>query len=219
MSTAPDTNRLSASGLSLSKGLATVSLSVVIASADSLGNAYRIRGDGQGAYLNGSQGVQAVLDQYGNFAFDTFVSGKSAVRWVTYDFSSPVDPTNSYRPTPSNGRNYHFSSGASAFSPFTPIQNLGVNGNPTVECMYMGNSFSNADSSWRVSFHKGFEDVSNSPTAFAVVQRTSISPAVWTITPVGSCSPSSNVAALRSGDGSFLYGYYALPFFFTLTAR
>jgi hypothetical protein len=199
--------------------LAVVPLAVTIVSADSVGVPYGIRGDGLGAYTDGSQGVQAVLDQYGTFAFNTFASGKLPTRWVVYDFSRPVDPSNTYRPTPSNSKNYHFSTGASSLSPFTAIQNLGINGNPGSECIYMGNSFANAVASWRVSFHKGDEDVISSPTAFAVVQRTSVSPAAWSVQPVGACSANPNVASLRSGDGSHLYGYYYLPFFFRLTAR
>ena len=74
-------------------------------------------------------------------------------------------------------------------------------------------------SRYRVSYHKGFEEISGSPTAFAVFTRTSVSPAVWTVRPAGSCSPNANVAALRSADGSILYGYYTIPFLFTLTAK
>ncbi|MFI5229170.1 MAG: hypothetical protein ACHQWU_08885 [Gemmatimonadales bacterium] len=200
--------------------LATVSLVVTVSDADSLGNAYRIRSDGLGSYTDGSQNVQAILDQFGTFAFNTDNSSHSAAtRWVNYDFTDPVDPTNSYRPNPSTSANFHFSTGPSSFSPFTAIQNLGVNGKPTTECVYMGNGMSNGSLSWAVSFHKGHEDVATSPTAFAFVTRTSVSPAVWTVTPVGSCSPASNVASLRSGDGSVLYGYYNLPFFFTLRAK
>lgn len=200
--------------------LTTVSLVVTVSTADQAGNPYGIQPDGQGVYTDGSQNVQAVLDQYGTFALNTnMFPKKTAIRWVSYDFNNPVDSTNTYRPSPSNTRNFHFSTGPSAYSPFTPIQNLGVNGNPTSECIYMGNGISNSSASWRVSFHKGQEDVSNGPTAYAVVTRTSVSPAVWTITPAGSCSPASNVASLRSGDGTILYGYYYIPFSFTLTAR
>ena len=164
--------------------------------------------------------MQAVLDQTGTFAFNTkSATHKAAIRSVTYNFNSPVDPLNTYRPTPSNSQNFHFSTGTSALSPFIPIQNLGVNGNPSSQCGYMGNSIANSTTGWRVSFHKGNEDVSNSPAAFALFTRTSVSPAVWTVTPVGSCSPISNVAALRSDDGTVLYGYYNVPFFFTLQAK
>jgi len=200
--------------------LPTVSLVVTVSSADQAGNPYGIQPDGQGVYTNGSQNVQAVLDQSGTFAFNTNTfAKKTAIRWVSYNFNTPVDSTNTYRPSPSNTRNFHFSTGPSAYSPFTPIQNLGANGNPTSECIYMGNGISNSITSWRVSFHKGQEDLSDGPTAYAVVTRTSVSPAVWTITPAGSCSPASNVASLRSGDGAVLHGYYYIPFFLTLTAK
>jgi len=83
----------------------------------------------------------------------------------------------------------------------------------------MSNGLSSSTASWRVSFHKTQEDTRESPTAYAFVTRTSVSPAVWTITPMGSCSPNSNVASLRSGDGIVLYGYYKIPFFFMLRAK
>lgn len=204
----------------------TVSLTVTVSNVDGIGNPYAIQNDGNGAYVDGTQDVQAVLDNNGTFAFNTETGmHRNATRYVSYNFNNPVDPSNTYRPSPSNLRNYHFSTGASAYSPNIPIQNLGVSGNPTTECIYMGNSFATGTSltdpttSWRVSFHKGLEDVSNGPTAFAVVTRTSVSPAIWTITPAGPCSPVSNVAALRSGDGSVLFGYYNLPFLFTLKAK
>ena len=203
------------------KGLAGVSLSITVSNVDSLGNPYGVTNDGQGAYVDGVQNVQAAIDQYGNLAFNTFTAKRGpATRWVNYDFTHPVDPTNTFDPAQDHTENYHFSTGPSTFSPWIALQNLGVGGNPATECGYMGNSFSaNASTAYRVSYHKGNEDVQNSPTAFAVFTRVSVSPAVWTVTPVGSCSPSSNVAALRSNDGTVLYGYYTIPFFFTLTAR
>ena len=196
--------------------LPIISLSVTVNDA----TGYNITSDGKGNYKNGIDKVQAILDQYGTFAFNTNTSTRlAAIRWVTYNFNNPVNPNNTYRPSPSNSKNYHFSTGGSSFgtNPFIPLQNLGINGNPASECIYMGNGIYNSTTSWRVSFHKGIEDVSISPTAFAVVTR--ISATEWTVQPLGSCSPSANdnVAALRSGDGSVLYGYYNLPFFFTLT--
>ncbi len=201
--------------------LTPVSLLVTVSDVDPSGAAYNIRSDGLGVYTDGSQNVQAVLDQYGTFAFNTPASTKRAsqVRWLTYNFNSPVDPSNLYRPTVSNTAPHHISTGPSSLAPFIPLQNIGVSGNPTSECVYMGNSVANGTTTWRVSFHKGFEDVANSPTAYAVVTRTSVSPAVWTITSSGTCSPNANVAALRSSDSSVLYGYYNLPFRFTLSAK
>jgi hypothetical protein len=199
-----------------------IELVVTISDVDGSGNPYGIQSDGLGAYINGVQEVQAVLDQYGTFAFNT-AGKRTAPRLVKYNFNNPVDPSNTYRPTLGAVQNHHFSTGGSNYSPFIPIQNLGINGNPVSECAYMGNGIADGLSvnspAWRVSFHKGLEDVSNGPTAFAVITRTSVSPAVWTITPSGACSPVSNVASLRSSDTSFLYGYYNLPFMFTLRAK
>ena len=136
---------------------------------------------------------------------------------MVYNFNNPVDPNNSYRPSPDNMHNYHFSTGGSPYgtNPFIPLQNLGINGNPATECIYMGNGVSNSTTTWRVSFHKGNEDTPTSLSAFAVVTR--ISNTQWKVTPVGSCSPNANVGALRNDDGSVLYGYYYMPFSFTLT--
>lgn len=201
--------------------LPTISLRVTVSNFDPNGNAYNIQNDGKGDYVNGVDYVQAILDQFGTFAFNTLSTSKpniAAARWVVYNFNNPVDASNNYRPSPSSSQNYHFSTGSTTFGtqPYIPLQNLGVNGNPTTECIYMGNGIYNSTTGWRVSFHKGYEDVANSATSFAVVTRTSIIPAVWTITPVGICSPNSNVAALRSQDGTVLFGYYYIPFFFTL---
>ena len=205
--------------------LATVSLKVTVHSMDASGNTYNIQNDGKGDYLNGVDNVQAVLDAAGTFAFNTKSSTKiAAVRWVSYNFNNPVDPANAYRPSPSNSENYKFTTGGALYgtNPFIPLQNLGVNGNISSECIYMGNGIKNSATNWNVSFHRGNEDTANSPTAFAVVTRTKVKATdgvdEWTITPVGACSANSNVAALRSGDGITLYGYYNIPFFFTLRA-
>lgn len=219
-STAPLMARPTAISEAKHVSISTVPLVVTIANYDALGTPYNIQGDGGGAYTDGVQDVEAVLDNNGTFAFNTETNiHRSATRWVTYNFNSPVDPSNSYRPNPTNLENYHFSTGASKFSPNIPVQNLGVNGNPVSECIYMGNSIANSTTQWRVSFHKGLEDVADSPTAYAVVTRTSVTPAVWTIASSGACSPNSDVAALRSGDSSVLYGYYKIPFLFTLKAK
>lgn len=194
--------------------LPTISLRVTV--NDAAGN--NITSDGRGDYINGIDKVQAIIDQSGTFAFNTNTSSRlAAIRWVTYNFNNPVDPANTYRPSPSNSKNYHISTGSSPYgtSPFIPLQNLGVNGNPATECIYMGNGLYNSTTAWRVSFHKGLEDTQTSPTAFAIVTRVSLTQ--WTITPMGTCSPNSNVASLRNDANNTLYGYYYIPFSFTLT--
>jgi hypothetical protein len=217
---AAPTNALEAKG---APPLATISLSVTIADADSSGTPYNIRSDALGDYVDGLQNVSASISSSGVFQFDTFNGAKraTAARWATYDFSAPVDPENAYRPTPSNSLNYHFSTGGSPISPTAPwiaLQNLGVNGNPSSECGYMGNGFSSSSNGWTVSFRKGAEEVTTSPTAFVMFTRTSVSPAVWTVQPSGWCSVNANVASLRTNDG-VLRGYYYLPFLMTLQAR
>src|SRR6186713_974628 len=70
-------------------GVSAVPLAVTISSVDGAGNPYRIQGDGKGVYTDGSQDVQAELDVYGTFAFNTETRNRNAVRWVTYDFNDP----------------------------------------------------------------------------------------------------------------------------------
>ena len=161
-----------------------------------------------------------MIDQYGTFAFSTVASSRVAItRWVHFNFNNPVDPANTYRPIQSAVSTYGFSSGPSNFSPFVKLQLLGTTGYPSSICMYLASGIATGSDGWRVSFHKGYEDVANLPTAMAVVTRMSVTPAVWTITPVGSCTANSNIASLRTSDGLGLYGYYRLPFMITLTAK
>lgn len=198
-----------------------IPLTITVSNTDASGNPSGIINDGLGAYVDGVQNVEARLDLAGTLAFNTFTAKRgSATRWVHYDFSRPVDPLNLFRPPQDHTQNYHFSTGGTPFSPFVPVQYLGTPGYPTSQCGYMGNGFSaNSSTGYRVSFHKGFEDTAASPTSFAVFTRISVTPAVWTVQPAGSCSPTANVAALRSEDGSVLHGYYTMPFLFTLTAK
>ena len=199
----------------------TIPLSITVSNTDASGNASGITNDGLGAYVDGVNDVEARLDVAGTLAFNTFTGRRgAATRSVHYDFSRPVDPLNLFQPPQDHTQNYHFSTGSSQYSPFVPVQYLGTPGYPASECGYMGNSFqANSSTGYRVSFHKGFEDTAGSPTSYAVFTRVSVTPAVWTVQPAGSCSPASNVAALRSSDGSALYGYYTMPFLFTLRTK
>ena len=140
--------------------LPTISLRVTINDAE--GN--KITSDGKGDYINGTDYVQAILDQSGTFAFNTFAPPtkiKNAVvkRWVVYNFNNPADPANAYQPSPDNSHNYHFSTGGTSYgaNPFIPLQNLGVNGNPATECIYMGNGISNNTTTGGLVFTKGWK--------------------------------------------------------------
>ena len=211
-----NSNDVTSSAQARQTGLAEVSLKVTV----NAGN--NITSDGKGVYINGTQNVRAIIDGLGNFLFSTQASNSktAVVRWVNYNFDQPFSGYLPLNLTVDHTKPCDFAmikSNLPGYS-FTPLQNLGANQS---ECVTLFGSFSSITSNYRVSFHRGQEDVSTSPTAFALVTRTSINPAVWTITPIGTCSPKSNanVAALRSDDGTVLYGYYYLPFFFTLTAQ
>jgi hypothetical protein len=200
-----------------------IALAITIADVDAGGNLMGIASDGQGPYIDGVGGVTASLTQYGNLAFDVAAGGTRkhptcATRPIIYHFDNPVDPANTYRPDDSECFiSFHFSTGATASNPWIPIQDLGVNGNPASECGYMGNNLQNSTTKWLVSFKKGHE--ATDPVSYAVFTRVSVSPDAWTVQPVGSCSAISNVGALRSDDGSVLYGYYYLPFLMTLRPK
>ncbi len=163
------------------------------------------------------------------FNFDTYVAptGKNrqppcAPRSAPYDFSNPVDPSNTYRPNPDSCYGDHFSTGGSVYSPTTPwipLQQLGVNGNPSTECGYMGNSFRTSTTGWTVSFHKGLENTADSPSAFVMFTRTSVNPDEWTVQANGSCAVHEDVAALHNSDTGELLGYYHLPFKMTLRLK
>lgn len=198
-----------------------IPLSIAVSNTDISGNPSGITNDGLGEYVDGVQNVEARLDSAGTLAFNTFNAKRgAATRWVHYDFSRPVDPLNLFQPPQDQTQNYHFSTGGSQYSSFVPVQFLGTPGYPASECAYMGNGFqANSSTGYRVSFHKGYEDTAGSPTSYVVFSRVSVTPAVWTVQPAGSCSPTANVAALRSADGSALFGYYTIPFLFTLTAK
>lgn len=186
-----------------------VSLKVTVNNAS--GN--NLTSDGGGDYVTGSQSVSAVFDQYGNFIFTCGLGGHGnntyMIRWLNINFSQPIqifiNP-----PITGNDKVTAITTIKVAAYTFIPLQNLTVGQS---ECVGLTGG-SGAD--WVMNFHRGAEDVSSSPSAYAVFTR--INSTQWTVTPAGSCSPNSNVCALRNGPG-VLYGYYTMPFSFTLTAQ
>lgn len=171
----------------------------------------KLTSDGVGDYVTGSQNVSAKFDQYGNFIFTCGLGGRGnntyMVRWLNINFSSPVEVYIN-PPITGNDRVTAITTLPAAESTFIPLQNLVVGES---ECVGLTGG-SGAD--WVMNFHRGAEDVITSPSAYAVFTRISLTQ--WTVTPVGDCSPNSNVCALRNGPG-VLYGYYNMPFSFTLT--
>ena len=193
--------------------LPQVSLNLVV--GDAAGD--KIISDGGGVYKSGSQGVSAVFDQYGNFIFScgpASVHGMP-IRYLNFNFSDPVVVY--IAPPITSGNNIADGISTIAVSPsgtFIPLQSLAITQS---ECIGLtgGPNYYNHPA-WVLNYHRGAEDVTTSPSAYMVVTR--INSTQWTMTPVGSCSPHSNVAALRNGPGT-LYGYYTMPFSFTLTAQ
>ncbi len=195
-----------------SPSLQTVSLIVTVNNA---GN--KITSDASPDYSNGSQNVQAVIDRNGNFVFNTNTnSSKAAIRTLNFDFSSPITEY-STPPATNTSKSYTLETVASISTgiTFIPLQNLGDGQSECVSFRAWGVTSNTIN--WRATFHAGFEDRDSSTTAFAYVTRNNAT--TWTITSLGNCLNAAiqNKAALRSGNAQTLYGYYNLPFSFTLT--
>ena len=188
----------------------------------------RINSDDKGSYTDGVDNVKAVLDQYGNFIFDTNNSRKSAIRYIVHDFSRLFREGTGPAPAPDPKRNFHFATIKSKFATgdHIMIQRMGVN---EKQCLALGSGYgllSDPKLSARLSFHRGQEDNNTSPTAYAVVTRTGEN--TWTMAPGGAdgtcrnvslAAQNGDVGAVRNDDGTQLYGYYHLPFIFTLTRK
>ena len=188
-------------------GLASVPLKLTV--NDASGN--KITSDDGTDYINGSRTVSANFDQYGNFIFATGAAsnkpGSPLVRWLSVNFDNPIVI---YKTPPVSGANNRaggLSTGQVEGMSFTPMQSMTVGQTQCIGLTLGGGN-------WVVNFHRTPEDVSTTQAAYVVV--TKISESQWTMTPVGECSPNSNVGALRYGTSN-LFGYYYLPFSFTLT--
>jgi hypothetical protein len=194
------------------KGATAISLGVTVADAPN-----RIQSDGKGEYVDGQQGVIAQIDTYGNLLFNSPVAS-NAVRTVTFDYSAPVDPNNTYRPDETGQVSFRFLTQGTTGVP--GISSLGVNGNPSSGCYHATLSHMTAAT--------GFTDWFN-PAAYpgsitAYITRTSISPATWTMVSNGPCGGTANIAALQSQDRTTRNaknvdrGYYNQQFSFTFRA-
>jgi hypothetical protein len=174
----------------------------------------KITSDGGGDYINGSQYVQATFSQSGNFQFNCGMGGHGnstyMVRWLNFNNDSPsqvfIDP-----PVTAILKGTFISTGQSSLQgTYVPLQSLAINQS---ECICLTTGMGGI---YSVNFHRGpVLDITNSPTAYMVVTR--INSTTWTMTPVGSCSLVSNIAALIEASTGTIYGYYNMPFSFTLT--
>jgi hypothetical protein len=187
-----------------------VSLSMSV--NDAGGN--KITGDGLGAYVNGTQNVKVLFDKNGNFLFTTKASNNPNVpmiRFLNYNFNSPISPN---PPVTGMETGSNISGGKSVSnSSYTPLQNLVVG---STQCIALSSGIINFDLK-TVNFHCNWEDVINTPSAFAYITRNSATE--WIISPVppsGGCSSNSNICGFVTNNGGFVW-YYNLPFSFTLT--
>lgn len=140
-----------------------VALRVTVEPIDSAGNQCRICSDGGGEYVDGVDAVRATLDQYGNFIVD-FGRTNHEVRELTFDYSQPVDPANSY-PTPAVQRGSYLSTVDGNPSLF--LQNLPIG---SEACVGLQISFEDGDDLFHANrFRRYVSDTSES--SFLVVTR------------------------------------------------
>lgn len=173
--------------------------------------------DNTGDYISGQQNVSATFDQAGNFIFNAVASGNpnaSPTRWLTLNLNQEITATSPYSGI--YKATYISTGKSSLFTTYTPLQNMTYSPVQQVQCIGFstGPTGPNAPAA-TVNFHRAGEDVINSSSSFVEIKRISLTQ--WTMTPLSNCSNISNTAALRSG--ATVYGYYNIPFFFTLTSQ
>src|SRR6476646_929411 len=67
-----------------------VALTVTVHDTDSTGTLCQICSDGGGAYVDGTDGVSANIDQYGNIIIN-FQTGRNPLRKLHYEYSGALD--------------------------------------------------------------------------------------------------------------------------------
>jgi hypothetical protein len=169
-----------------------VPIGVTVEDAGVLGP-YRIQSDGRGEYLNGMQGMQAEIDQFGNLQIspNNGQATTPAQRQLTFDFSVPADPLNLYRPDVTGQTNFKILSNDYG----NPrIQDLGVSGNPASACYRVTFAFRNATTHHQIDYNTGI----NAQAAFVLITRTSAS--TWTVVSDGPCGANPGWGFVRSQD-------------------
>lgn len=181
-------------------GNTTINLSVEV--DDLLGN--QIRSDGDGAYTNGTDRVQAqILSSDGNFFMNTNNNTvKQPIRTMQFPF---VDPDLDL-----GSRNYSLRTNAA-----TPLQNMANNGGSQLVGFRVWAFQQQGSIAWKLLFRMGIEDYSGSLTDYATVTRNGD---VWTIEPAN--FPGIIPANARLTDGNSPanpFDLYVVPFKLTLT--
>ena len=148
-----------------SKDWPVVRLDVVIEDVDSLNSACSICSDGNGAYVDGADGVSASFDQWGNLIID--FGTRTVSRGVEFTFADPDLPSGVFLDS------YVATRGAGL-----PLQNL--QNNESV-CAQMNWAF-RADTEYRLLFQRSDYAVAED-SAWAFVSR--VDDDTWTLEPRG----------------------------------
>ena len=184
-----------------SGGNTTVNLSVTVDDA----SANKILSDGKGAYINGTDRVEAqILSSDGNFYMNTNNNTvKTPVRTIQF---LPGNPELNL----SGKRNYSLRTNAAIW-----LQNMAIGSFQNVGFRAWGVQQGGVVD-WRLLFRNGLEDNASSLTDYAKVTR--VSNDMWTIEPAGyQAVIFANARLIDSNDNSIGLGYYQVPFKLTLT--
>lgn len=149
-----------------------------------------VRSDGLGEYVNGLQGMQALIDQFGNLQI-TPLNGQGttpAQRSLVVDLSVPADPLNTYPPDVSGQINFKILSNDYGVP---RIQDLGVNQSA---CYRVTFAFRNLTTSYVARFNTGID----AGAAFLLITRTSTT--TWTMQTDGTCGAYPTWASVASTD-------------------
>lgn len=167
-----------------------------------------------GDYVDGTENTSIYFSTAGNLQFSTSASNNPNVpttRWLNVDFSNPLPGY------PARGieKSNFISTITTLTSPdTTKLQNLTPG---QTKCIGFSAGFMTI-AYGVLNFHRNStEDTPTTPTSYVYVTR--LNPTQWLMTPSvpvsGGCSAISNVGALRIN--TVLFGYYNMPFSFTLT--
>lgn len=183
-----------APGAQAAKGGASTPLGMTVQDQGPSG-AYRIYGDGKGEYVNGVDGIGAVIDTYGNLEIGPTAVSTSQVRTLKFDFSAPADPSNTYRPDESlPQQQWKIKTNPNVVAGTPKITDLGVNGNPASGCY--GSTIAHQNG---VTHHRVIWNTASDPQSTNVyITRTSAT--TWTVVSNGPCAGNPDWGAVYSMD-------------------
>jgi hypothetical protein len=203
------TSPLGAPSVLLAKSAAPIPLSVTVQDVGT-----RLTSDGGGAYVDGTQGITAQIDGFGNLKFESTASA-TPLRTLNFDFSAPSNPANSFSPSTSGQRffriltNPNTANGAPKISDLVPSASA---------CYYATAAYQTATTGNQAWFN-----LAHDPQSVPVTVRRDAS-AQWSM--FSGCGiASGGVAGVWTLDltvrrsTAVFRGYYDMGFSFTLTAQ